>query len=190
MSQFDAGPGDWSDREWESPEKKQKPQAKRRLSLPPLALVAALVGLVIILCVGLVLVVRALRGGGAKATPTAVPAEASAEIQPSPTYSLETPGAVITATATAELPLTVTTEPGGQAGIYVGATVVVQGTGAKHLRVRSQPTTSASTLTFANDGTSLLVLDGPRKADGYTWWKVRTPDKVEGWAASDFLKLK
>jgi hypothetical protein len=34
------------------------------------------------------------------------------------------------------------------------------------------------------------VLDGPQTADGYTWWKVRTPTKVEGWAAGEFLALK
>ena len=49
MTQYDAGPGDWSDREWEAPDKKQRPHAtKPRLVLPPWALLASLIGIVIL----------------------------------------------------------------------------------------------------------------------------------------------
>jgi LPS O-antigen subunit length determinant protein (WzzB/FepE family) len=54
MTQYDAGPGDWSDREWEEPDRKRKPHTtRRRLVLPPWALLAILVGVVIVLCVAL-----------------------------------------------------------------------------------------------------------------------------------------
>jgi SH3-like domain-containing protein len=31
------------------------------------------------------------------------------------------------------------------------------------------------------------VIDGPVSADERTWWKLRDPNGVEGWAAQDFL---
>jgi hypothetical protein len=37
------------------------------------------------------------------------------------------------------------------------------------------------------DGTQLQVLEGPEAADGYEWWKLRTDDGLEGWAAGDWL---
>lgn len=202
MTQYDAGPGDWSDREWEDPEHKQKPQAKRRFALPPWALVTALVAVVILLCVGLIFGVRALgqRGKAANPTPTAVAtyglgavaettATPEALVEPSSGFVVTTtlePGPVITITT----PIT-TVAPAVFTEIAPGATVVVQGTGTRHLRVRAQPSTSAATLTFLTDGTELLVLDGPRTANGYTWWQVRTADqKVTGWAAGEFLALK
>ena len=35
----------------------------------------------------------------------------------------------------------------------------------------------------AQPGENLLVIDGPRCANGYTWWQVRTLEGLEGWAA-------
>ena len=50
MTQYDAGPGEWSDREWESPDRKRMRHAKRRGPiLPPWALLAIVVGIVILL---------------------------------------------------------------------------------------------------------------------------------------------
>ena len=72
MTQYDAGPGDWSDREWEEPDRKREPHAKRRFVLPPWALLAVIIGVVIILCVALVLFVRALRSNGDEEAPAAV----------------------------------------------------------------------------------------------------------------------
>jgi hypothetical protein len=190
MTQYDAGPGDWSDREWESPEKKPKPQAKRRLVLPTWALLAALVALVIILCVGLILVVRAIRGGGAQEVPTALPAGATAAVEPSATFPLVgAPTAILTPTATAELPGLATEAPTQPTGIVIGSKVVVQGTRIG-LNVRAEPSTGAKRVGGAKDGDVLVVLDGPQEAGGLTWWKVRTLDGKEGWAAGKYLVLK
>ena len=68
--------------------------------------------------------------------------------------------------------------------------VVVQGTLGGGLNIREQPTTNSKTVTSAKEGTTLVVLDGPKEADGYTWWQVRTPDGAEGWAAGNWLVLK
>jgi hypothetical protein len=43
---------------------------------------------------------------------------------------------------------------------------------------------------MAREGTVLTVLEGPTDADGYVWWKVRTPDGDEGWGADNWLVLK
>jgi hypothetical protein len=192
MTQNDAGPGDWSDREWESPEKKPKPQAKRRLVLPTWALVAALVALVIILCVGLILIVRAIRGGGGtQDVPTALPADVTAGVEPSATFPLVgAPTAVLTPTATAELPGAATEAPAAQpTGIVIGSKVVVQGTRIG-LNVRAEPSTGAKRVGGAKDGDVLVVIDGPQQAGGLTWWKVRTLDGKEGWAAGQYLVIQ
>ncbi len=202
MTQYDAGPGDWSDREWDDPERKQKPQAKRRFALPPWALITALVAVVILLCVGLIFGVRALgqKGKQANATPTAAAtAELEADVTATPEGLVEPQsGIVITSTLEPVAPVTLITStatvaPGAFTQIAPGATVVVKGTGAKHLNIRAQPTTGASgtIVTRVADGTELLVVDGPQTADGYTWWQVRTADqKTTGWAAETFLALK
>jgi hypothetical protein len=37
-------------------------------------------------------------------------------------------------------------------------------------------------------GEPVLILDGPRCLDGYTWWLVRSPDGIEGWTAEGDAK--
>jgi hypothetical protein len=189
MTQYDAGPGDWSDREWEDPDKKPQPHAKRRrVALPPWALLAILVGIVIILCVSLVLVVRALRKGGDRATPPPV-ATASAAVPPTATRR---PGSTTagTPTATVVLPIEGTVLPTPFTEIAVGATVVVKGTQGTGLNLRQQPTTYAKILASAKEGAELTVMEGPKESDGFVWWRLRTSDGKEGWGAGEWLALK
>ena len=189
MTQYDAGPGDWSDRPWEDPDKKPRPQARRRVTLPPWALLAILVGVIILLCVGLVMIVQAIRRGGEEETPvptftstamlaatdTAVPAGSTATIPP---------------TATMDLPIsTPESTPSGEI-IEPGVTVVVEGTQGAGLRLRASATTEGRLVTAVREGTALTVVDGPEEADGYVWWKVRAPDGKEGWGAANWLVLK
>jgi hypothetical protein len=189
MTQYDAGPGDWSDREWEDPDRKPQAHAKRRkVSLPPWALLVVLVGIVIVLCVSLVLVVRALRGAGDKATPRPS-TTASAAVSPTATRrpSGTTPGAP---TATVVLPVAGTVEPTPFTEIAPGATVIVQGTQGAGLNLREQPTTYAKIVASALEGSELTVLDGPQESDGFVWWKLQTSDGKEGWGAAQWLVLK
>ena len=188
MTQYDAGPGDRSDRPWEDPERKPRAQAKRRrVTLPPWALLAIFIAIVILLCVGLILIVKAIRGNDDEA-PTPVPTF-TAEAAPSATVSLLTPTSAITPTST--VVLTVGTPPATTQPTEIGpgALVVVTGTGGAGLRLRALATTDSEVIAMAREDTVLTVLEGPVEADGYTWWKVRTPDAEEGWGAADWLVL-
>jgi hypothetical protein len=191
MRQYDAGPGDWSDRPWEDPEKKDsRPQARRpRVKLPPWALLALLVGIIILLCVGLVLLIQALRGGGEEATATPPPAE-TAELMPTDTRSLFTAAPVVTPTDTVVLPIETPLATDVPTEIGTGAQVVVEGTGGAGLNLRAEASTQAQIVANAREGAVLTVVDGPQDADGYTWWQVRTSDGKEGWGAAKWLTLK
>jgi hypothetical protein len=50
------------------------------------------------------------------------------------------------------------------------------------LNVRDSAGLSGTVLEALADGTAVTLLEGPQTADGYVWWRVRTPSGVEGWA--------
>ena len=50
-------------------------------------------------------------------------------------------------------------------------------------RLRSQPSSSGEITGEVGPGENVFVQEGPRCADGYTWWKVRSLDGQEGWTA-------
>jgi len=190
MSQYDAGPGDRSDREWETPEHQPQPHARRRGPiLPPWALLVILVGALILLCVGLVLGVNALRNRSrAESTPEATATNLVVPISTWTPVPVQ-PQPLQTASPTVELPSLETPPPQQFTEIAVGATVVVQGVGTDGLNVRADAGTAAEILETVPEGTNLVVLEGPQEADGLTWWKVRTPAGQEGWAADTYLVL-
>lgn len=192
MTQYDAGPGDWSDRPWEDPEKKpSQPQARRpRVKLPPWALLALLVGIIILLCVGLVLIVQALRGGGDEEGTATRPPTQTADVMPTNTRSLFTVTPVVTPTDTVVLPIETPLPTDVPTEIRPGVQVVVQGTGGAGLNLRGEPSTEGQIVANAREGAVLTVLDGPQEADGYVWWQVRTADGKEGWGAARWLVLK
>ena len=192
MTQYDAGPGDWSDRPWDDPEKKPKPQARRRrVILPPWALLAILVALVILVCASLVLIIRAIRGGGEEELPTPLPTVTAAAPAPATaTVTLLTPTSAITPTNTVVLPIESPEPTQPPTEIGPGALVIVEGTVGAGLNLREQPTTYARVAGNAPEGTVLTVLEGPRDADDYVWWRLRAPDGAEGWGAANWLVLK
>lgn len=59
------------------------------------------------------------------------------------------------------------------------------------LRARSGPGTNFDPVTTLPAGTIVEVIDGPQRADTYTWWQIRFPSEDggtgEGWVAGDFL---
>jgi Peptidase family M23 len=70
------------------------------------------------------------------------------------------------------------------AELSIGAAAVVDGT-SDCLRVHAQPDLSATTVGCAPDGTVVYVSDGPKEADGHTWWDLRTL----GWTVADYLRV-
>ena len=73
--------------------------------------------------------------------------------------------------------------------LQVGAEATVNADAG--LRVRSGPGTNFDPVIMLPAGTVVLVIDGPQRADTYTWWQIRfqSPEgeELEGWVAGDFL---
>ncbi len=77
-------------------------------------------------------------------------------------------------------------QPSG-VGVRVGGQALVVGTLGNGLRVRTQPTVGAPEITRFPDGTTVSILDGPRQADAFVWWRVRANSGV-GWVADEWLE--
>lgn len=111
---------------------------------------------------------------------------------PSQVSSVRPTAIVVTVTPTPFVP-TPTPEPTptplpAPDRLLVGGYAQVSGTGKDTLRLRSDPGLRTTTLKTVPEGTQLLILDGPRDADGITWWRLRDPsDSAEGWAAQLYL---
>ena len=80
-----------------------------------------------------------------------------------------------------------TTAPATGGRFSIGQTVVVTGTGKDKLSFRAGPGTKYKIIRLLKDGTQLTVISGPEKADGYTWWQLKTPKGYVGWAVEDYL---
>ncbi len=103
-------------------------------------------------------------------TPTVTPTRArAATVTPlaSPTPVPPTP------TPTVVIPTTI------DKGVYV---TVVDG-----VNFRQDASTTAQIIRTLGAGEVLQVTDGPVTANERTWWKLKDPNGVEGWAAQDFL---
>jgi len=117
---------------------------------------------------------------------SAIPSEppvAALTILPAPTSTPSpTPTPALAATPSPAAP--------GQ-GIAIGAYVQISGTGGQGLRLRAAPGLDAALLFLGYDAEVYQVRDGPRQADGYTWWYLVAPydEGRAGWAAADFLSV-
>ena len=67
--------------------------------------------------------------------------------------------------------------------VALGSDAVVYGAG-NCLRFREAPSLSAAVETCQIDGTKAEVVEGPREADGHTWWRL----EGLGWASEQFLR--
>ena len=76
--------------------------------------------------------------------------------------------------------------------IAVGAYVQITGTSGDGLRLRADPGLDGTVRFLAIDGEVFLVQDGPREADGYTWWFLQAPydPNVQGWAVADYMLVE
>jgi uncharacterized protein YgiM (DUF1202 family) len=67
-------------------------------------------------------------------------------------------------------------------GLAVNESAVVYTTEGDRLNLRSGPGLDFEIMSKLDRDTVVTLLEGPKKADGYAWWRVRTPDGQEGWA--------
>jgi len=141
-------------------------------SLLSAVLVGGAIGLIGV--IGFVVVVA---GGAPPAPPDAWPAAIVATVTPSPIAPTPTPSLEPVGTPT----------PEGFA-LRAGGYAQVFGTEGESLRLRSDPGLQTTTLKTIPEGARLLILDGPRDADGLAWWRMRDlVDGAEGWAAQLYL---
>src|SRR5512133_1086871 len=96
-------------------------------------------------------------------------------------------------TSTSSAPATPTIDPfaptATPTGIAVGNYVQITGTEGQGLRIRSEPGLNGNAEFLGYDSEVFIIKDGPRQADGFTWWLLVAPydETRTGWAASDFL---
>jgi hypothetical protein len=76
-------------------------------------------------------------------------------------------------------------------GITIGAFVQITGTEGAGLRIRSGAGTDQQPLFVGLDAEVFRIKDGPKDADGFTWWFLEAPydSKRAGWAASKYLQM-
>jgi len=68
--------------------------------------------------------------------------------------------------------------------IKIGFTVYVND---GPLNMRSSPSTSASIVSILPQDAKLQVVDGPRTANGYTWWQLRSSKWGTGWVVANYI---
>ena len=77
-------------------------------------------------------------------------------------------------------------DPGGSTGIEVGDTVAVDTDG---INLRSAAGLSGSRVTVLYTDATAKVVAGPKKADGYTWFKLQSGSHT-GWAVATYLRIE
>ena len=133
--------------------------------------IAGLLTIITIVSIGLTASPQSPDVGFAPADLTVIPAPtATSSAPPTPTIDPFAPTAVPT-------------------GIVPGNYVQITGTNGEGLRIRSEPGLTGEPVFLGYDSEVFIVQDGPREADGYTWWYLVAPydNTRAGWAAADFL---
>jgi uncharacterized protein YgiM (DUF1202 family) len=77
-----------------------------------------------------------------------------------------------------------TADPGGSASFGIGDTVAVDTDG---INLRSEPGLAGSRVKVLYTDETAKVTDGPRKVDGYTWYKLASGSD-SGWAVGYYLR--
>ena len=86
--------------------------------------------------------------------------------------------------------ITPTTIPMPSPLFHVGQTVRVQTIDGEILNLRAAPTRKSDILVYIEDDTQLELLEGPVEAEGFHWWRVHTPDGLEGWVVENDGELQ
>jgi hypothetical protein len=104
-------------------------------------------------------------------------------------YVIPAPPATSTPEESTPLPGALPSPPAGS--ITVGAYVEITGTAGEGLRLRDLPGLDGKLLLLGSEAEIFRVADGPKDADGYTWWYLTGPfdDTRKGWAVSNYLQV-
>jgi len=74
--------------------------------------------------------------------------------------------------------------------ITVGAQIKIMDTGPTGLNFRKTPARAGERIRSLPEGNIYVVVGGPQKADGLTWWQLKDPtDGITGWGAQDYMKV-
>ena len=153
-------------------------------NLPPLFNLWTILGS--FACAGLLLIATWIGIGWAHPHSSATAGFVAADLTviPLPTATLRVP----TPTTDASLAASLTAQPNQ---ISLNSYVQISGTGTDGLRIRSAPGLNSDTVFRGEESETFIVKDGPRQADGYTWWYLVAPyDSTRaGWAAAEFLAV-
>jgi hypothetical protein len=135
----------------------------------------------LLLAVTIILVLASRQAPARKGQPTA-----ALYVIPAPTDTLPAPTTVPqpTPSPTGEEP-----PPPPPGVIAVGSYVQVTGTGAVGLRMHNGPSLDSKTDFLGTDNEVFKITDGPKEADGYTWWYLVAPYDAQrkGWAVANYL---
>lgn len=66
--------------------------------------------------------------------------------------------------------------------LVIGGQATIRTTGNNALFLRANPDKNAIVLTRLSSGTRITIIGGPVVTTGETWWQIRTPSGLEGWA--------
>lgn len=107
-------------------------------------------------------------------------------IVPAPTSTIGSQMSLFSTPTATQPPLAITID-----GIGIGVYVQISGTGGDGLRLRREPGINSEVLFLGYESEVFKVVEGPREADGFTWWYLTAPydEKRSGWAASSFLRV-
>jgi len=144
--------------------------------LDPLVLIGSLV-VALLLVIGMILVLGPIN----RSAPAPDQVQAVITVIANPTSTpLPTPTEPI-----------LTSTPSTNVSIETGAFVKIQGTGGEGLRLRAEPSLSASTNYVGLEDEVFRVLEGPEEQDGYLWWLLEAPvnSSRNGWAVSNYLEV-
>ncbi len=79
--------------------------------------------------------------------------------------------------------------PAGAVIFPGGQTAVIANTGGDGVRLRTDPSKSASVMTMIAEGAIVLITNGPQDADGVTWYQVQYAGQ-NGWVDADFITAR
>lgn len=183
---------DWKTRQTRRPRRIEE-ASSAEIGFPLIwIIIGAVAGLLVIGLIGLG-VVNIVRKQSITPTPSAIPG--LAPTQPiaeatEPTAATPTIPPVVTLEPTLTPTPTLTPIPVAPTELAPNVYAQITGTDGSGVSVRAGPGTNNARMTIAQEGSLVLILEGPREdenQDDYIWWFVRTEDGTEGWTVQEFL---